>query len=106
MTEQNLFTDASPPESGEGERFTPLHKAPGITIERIVSSLRPDSAEYDQAHDEWVVLLRGEAVLEVEGHARALREGDYLLLPAHTKHRVQRTSDGALWLPVQLTQLE
>jgi cupin 2 domain-containing protein len=106
VSDHNLFTDATPPESGEGERFTHLHKAPGVTIERIVSSLRPDGAEYDQAHDEWVVLLRGEAVLEVEGQARALVAGDYLLLPAHTKHRVQRTSDGALWLAVHLTELE
>ncbi|MCA9535505.1 MAG: cupin domain-containing protein [Myxococcales bacterium] len=101
MSVGNLFADADPPDTGE--RFSPLYSAPGVTIERIVSSLRPDDAEYDQAHDEWVVLLRGSAELEVEGARQVLAAGDYLHLPARTKHRVLATSHGALWLAVHLT---
>ena len=101
MSVGNLFADADPPDTGE--RFSPLYSAPGVTIERIVSSLRPEGGEYDQPHDEWVVLLRGDAELEVAGQTRTLRAGDYVLLPAHTKHRVLRTSHGALWLAVHMT---
>ena len=98
MTSGNLFTNAAPPP--EGERFTILHQSVGLTIERIVSSRAPASGEYDQPHDEWVLLLGGEAELEVAGERRSLVAGDYVHLPAHTKHRVLRTSEGALWLAV------
>ncbi|MEZ4329682.1 MAG: cupin domain-containing protein [Polyangiales bacterium] len=101
MSVPNLFEGVEPP--AVGETFTALLTTPSVTIERIVSSLRPDGGEYDQPHDEWVVLLRGDAELEVAGQTRTLRAGDYVLLPAHTKHRVLRTSHGALWLAVHMT---
>lgn len=94
----NLFANAEPPI--EGERFEFLGDLGGVRIEQIVSSARPELVEYDQAHDEWVVLLSGTAELEVAGQRLCMREGDYVLLPAHTRHRVLATSRGARWLAV------
>lgn len=96
----NLYEDALPPAAGE--RFDTLLSHRGLVIERIVSTSKIKAQEYVQEQDEWVVLLTGEAVLEVAGHQVPLRAGDYLFLPAHTPHTVQRVSDGAMWLAVHL----
>ena len=74
-------------------------------IEQIISDGQqtPDGCWYDQPGDEWVVLLQGEAVIEFEGSANlALLPGDYLLIPAHRKHRVKSTSNEpqCIWLAV------
>lgn len=100
MIPANLFTDATPPSTGE--RFETIASCRNVVIKRIVSSATPDSTEYVQAEDEWVVLLRGEATLEIEGRAVELREGNYVLLPARTPHVVRRTTAGAIWLAVHL----
>lgn len=96
----NLFAPADPPETGE--RFEILADLFGTRIERIVSSERPEPLTYDQEQAEWVVLLAGEATLEVQGEVLRLRAGDYLLLPPHTLHRVLSTSRGARWLAVHV----
>lgn len=86
-------------------------------IERIVSRGHASPADfwYDQDEDEWVWLLSGAAGLEVESPAGEspegadasvaeieLNPGDYLLLPAHVRHRVSWTSPEAdtVWLAV------
>ena len=88
------------------EVFETLATAGGVTIERIVShaAASPPGFWYDQDWDEWVLLLRGSAELRLaaEAAARTLREGDYLLIPRGTKHRVESTSADALWLAVHL----
>jgi cupin 2 domain-containing protein len=96
----NLYEDALPPATGE--RFDTLLSHRGLVIERIVSTSKIELQEYVQEQDEWVVLLTGEAMLEVAGRKVPLRAGDYLFLPALTPHTVQRVSDGALWLAVHL----
>lgn len=96
----NLYENALPPATGE--RFDTLLSHQGLVIERIVSTSRIASQEYVQEQDEWVVLLTGDALLQVAGRQVALRAGDYLFLPAGTPHTVQRVSDGAMWLAVHL----
>ena len=96
----NLFADALPPQ--EGERFETLLEHRNLVIERIVSSSAITPTEYVQPQDEWVVLLTGEAVLEVGGEDRALQAGDHLFLPAGMPHTVKRVSAGAIWLAVHL----
>jgi cupin 2 domain-containing protein len=90
--------DSPPPESGE--TFRPLASLGGAQVEEIVSSSMPDTDVQVQDHDEWVVLLEGDATLEVEGVAHHLRAGDWVLLPARIPHRVLRTDRGARWLAV------
>ncbi len=98
----NLFADI--PVLATGEEFRELLRCRNIRIERIVSSPEPDSMEYDQPQDEWVVLLAGEARLDVTGVIHDLLPGDCLFLPAHTRHRVMATSDSprCLWLAVHI----
>ena len=73
-------------------------------LERIVSSgqATPPGEWFDQDRDEWVALLSGSAGLLFEGedHPRPLRPGDYLLIPAHVRHRVEWTEPGTetVWL--------
>jgi cupin 2 domain-containing protein len=100
MKTGNLFTDAASPE--EGERFDMILSHRNLIIERIISSSRIQPQEYVQAQDEWVVLIRGEAELTADGKSIALKEGDYLFLPAGVPHRVERASEGAMWLAVHL----
>lgn len=71
---------------------------------RIVSTgqATPPGEWYDQADDEWVVVLHGAAAVRVadEPEARHLEPGDWLLLPAGCRHRVEWTAaDGpTVWL--------
>jgi len=101
----NLFADI-PEEPLREEQFGILHAQTGLKIERIVSTGQrtPDDEWYDQAEDEWVVLLTGAARLFIEGEAqdRSLQPGDWLLLPAHCRHRVTWTQQtpATIWLAV------
>jgi glyoxylase I family protein len=96
----NFWHGDSPPERGES--FQELARLDNVTVERIISSQHPDSGLYDQLQGEWVLLLRGEASVEVGGELRELCAGDHLLLPPRTPHRVLRTSRGATWLAVHV----
>jgi cupin 2 domain-containing protein len=58
--------------------------------------------EYVQVQDEWVVVLDGEAVLEVDGAEVRLARGDWVLLPAAKPHRVLMTAAGTRWLAVHV----
>ena len=94
----NLF--ANLPSSAQEEIQILLQSGP-VRIERIVSNgeASPQGFWYDQDQEEWVVLLRGTATLEFQGNPdRLLGAGDYLLIPAHTKHRVSAVSEDAIWL--------
>ena len=95
----NLFKVEAP---SSGEHFEALAHYGATTIERIVSSDEPSTELYDQEQDEWVVLLRGDAELEIDGKAHKLSAGDFVSLPAHTPHRVISTTAGALWLAVHV----
>jgi cupin 2 domain-containing protein len=100
MRKGNLFEDAVSPETGE--RFETLLACRNLVVERIVSSAHIDPHESAQSQDEWVVLIRGEAALDVAGETVTLRAGDHVFLPAGTRHTVKSASDGALWLAVHL----
>jgi cupin 2 domain-containing protein len=98
----NLF--ARIPENIPQEIIEILLKAPGFHLERIITKgqATPMGQWYDQETHEWVVLLSGSAGLLFEGEtqARVLRPGDYLLIPAHLRHRVEWTDPDqeTVWL--------
>jgi len=100
MQTGNLFTDAAPPQ--KGERFDTILSHKNLVVERIVNSASITPLEYVQLQDEWVLLVQGEAVLQVAGQSVSLKSGDYLFLPAGVPHTVERTSEGAMWLAVHL----
>lgn len=92
-----------PPEPPTAEVSELLLQRPGIRMERILSTgqASPPGFWYDQAEDEWVAVLQGEGALQWEdGKVTELRSGDWLLIPAHQKHRVERTSvePPCIWL--------
>ena len=90
--------------SGIGEEvFSAILSTPSVKLERIVSKgqVTPEGFWYDQNLDEWVILLRGEATILFENAETVnLMPGDYLLIPAHAKHRVTYTSSDpeCVWL--------
>ncbi|NHI01964.1 MULTISPECIES: cupin domain-containing protein [Oceanimonas] len=99
----NLFH--SLPTSLPEERFDELLRTPDVRIERILSRGHSSPAEgwYDQAEDEWVLVLSGSGTLEFEdGRRQRLEPGDHLHIPAHQKHRVSHTAPDeiTLWLAV------
>lgn len=93
--------DASP----AGERIVELTRGQSVRIERIVSlgQASPPGFWYDQEEGEWVMVVEGAARLEVEGRGEiVLGAGDWIDLPAHTRHRVAWTQPDAVtvWLAV------
>lgn len=103
MPFENIF-HATGGEPGT-EDFLTLLKSGNVEIQRIVShaSATPENEWYDQGHSEWVLVLRGVAVLEFEDGRRIdLREGDYLTLPPHVRHRVKQTAAETIWLVVHV----
>jgi len=104
----NLLTEL-PDSPSTGEQFLPLWQRPGLRVERIVSHghTTPEGQWYDQDADEWVLVVRGAARLRIEGRDDLveLREGDWLLLPAHCRHRVEWTmpEGPTIWLAIHVT---
>ncbi len=100
----NLFADL--PLSLPEELVEVLASDEQVRIERIVSTgqASPPGFWYDQSEAEWVVVLRGEARLLLEGDREPMRmaPGDHLLIPAHRRHRVEWTSptEPTVWLAV------
>jgi cupin 2 domain-containing protein len=76
-----------------------------VRIERIVSRGHRSEPDfwYDQPRSEFVVLLAGQASLEIQGQGGIeLVAGQAVLLPAHCRHRVSQTAADTetVWLAV------
>jgi cupin 2 domain-containing protein len=93
------------PQALPEELVTTLVQAQNVRIERIVSRGQASAPGfwYDQAEDEFVLLVDGEARLLLEGQREiGLRRGDWLVIPAHVRHRVTWTAPerDTVWLCV------
>ncbi|MBN2161587.1 MAG: cupin domain-containing protein [Pontiellaceae bacterium] len=99
---KNLFRDI--PDMLPEELISVLAENESVRIERIVSDghASPEGFWYDQEESEWILLLSGSAVLEFEHKKVSLSPGDYHLIPAHQRHRVESTSptEKTIWLAV------
>lgn len=106
----NILTNI--PEKVPEEIFKTLLFNRAIKIEQIISQghCSPLKQWYDQVQDEWVILLEGHAKLQFEGDLEpiTLNSGDYLFIPAHTKHRVHWTHPEikSIWLAIHLYPTE
>ncbi|WP_437201229.1 cupin domain-containing protein [Planctomicrobium sp. SH664] len=75
-------------------------------LERIVSQghCSPPGFWYDQSEAEWVMLLSGAAILQLEESPEplSLKPGDALLIPARCRHRVVWTDPErqTVWLAI------
>lgn len=103
MRASNIFSQI--PANLREEFFEELISKDGLKIERIVSKGHTTTEEewYDQKSDEWVIVLRGEAILSFEDSDDVkLQEGDYINIPSHTKHRVSWTkpAEETIWLAI------
>ncbi len=100
----NLF--AGLPQNLPEELIENIIVSENIRIERIVSTGQssPENFWYDQDENEWIIVLRGSAVLEFqcEPRQRRMKCGDWLLIPARQKHRVVVTAPDrpTVWLAV------
>ena len=86
------------------EQFFDLIKNDNIKIEKIVSNGQSSSVNfwYEQEKSEFVLILKGDAILEFEDEEIELKEGDYINIKAFTKHRVKYTNKDkpTIWLAV------
>jgi cupin 2 domain-containing protein len=103
MNKSNIFE--SIPQNLKDELFEEIISKDSLKIERIVSCghTTTEFEWYNQDNDEWVIVLKGEAVLSFlnEDDVR-LKAGDYLNIPANTKHKVSWTTpdEETVWLAV------
>lgn len=103
---ENIFNNI--PQQLPDELFQTLLSKDQIKIERIISKGHASTANdwYDQIQDEWIILLEGQAKLQFkkESSAVILNPGDYLYIPAHSKHRVHWTDPNkqTIWLAIHI----
>lgn len=103
MDKSNIFNNM--PKDLKDEFFENIISRNGLKIERIISKghTSPKSGWYYQDNDEWVIVLQGAAVLSFEDKEDVrLSSGDYINIPAHTKHKVSWTlpDSETIWLAV------
>lgn len=108
MSEHSGNLLAGLPLSAAEELLAPLAEGGRFRLLRIVSTgqATPPDQWYDQPENEWVVVLRGRAGLRIAGEAtRELGPGDWLLLPAHRRHRVEWTAQNepTVWLALHFS---
>ncbi len=99
----NFLSDI--PNSIPEELFEEIVSTKTVRIERIISHghSSPDVGWYDQVEHEWVMVLAGHGTIEfADGRVITLKQGDYLNIQAHEKHKVLSTSaeEATLWLAV------
>lgn len=89
------------------EKFFEILKKKNIRIEKIVSNGQksPQDFWYCQEKHEFVMVLKGSAILEFEDQTLNLNEGDAVNIPAFKKHRVQQThlEQPTIWLAIFYT---
>lgn len=100
---KNIFQNI--PDNLSDEVSETIAESDNIKIERIISDghTSPPDFWYDQEQNEFVILLKGSAVLEFDdGSIVEMKEGDYQVIPSHQKHRVSYTDTNVktIWLAV------
>jgi len=92
------------PSVTEAEVFETLIEQRGFHLERIVSTgqATPPGQWLSQDRHEWVLLVVGSAALRFDGSAEnlVLKPGDYVMIPAGCRHRVEWTDPNqpTVWL--------
>jgi cupin 2 domain-containing protein len=89
------------------EIFLELFKNENCKIEKIISTGQVTKAGewMEDERNEWVILLQGESELKfINGDFYKMKAGDYILIPANTRHRVESTSKNppCIWLAIYI----
>ncbi|WP_052341209.1 hypothetical protein [Salinarimonas rosea] len=90
---RNIFAETAVIES--------LIETEEVRLERVIShGQRSAAAACTQGVHEWLVVLKGGTVLELDGEKRRLGPGDHVFIPAEMKNRVAETAtfDETIWL--------
>ena len=103
MKVNNLF--AQIPTNLDQELSEVLVNNKVVCIERIISKghTSPALGWYHQPKNEWVMVLKGEAIISFEDKTEIeLKAGSYIEIAAHKKHRVSWTDpdNETIWLAV------
>jgi cupin 2 domain-containing protein len=98
---KNIFEDI--PINLPAEIFEKIIEDRDFLLERIVSDghSSPPNFWYDQEKNEFVMLICGSAkIIYYDGISFSLSAGDYLIIPAHQKHRVEETDKNqkTIWI--------
>jgi cupin 2 domain-containing protein len=99
----NLLSEI--PSTIPNELFDDIINTENFRVERIISKghTSPELGWYDQDENEWVVVLSGYGVIEfIDGVKITLKQGDYINIKAHKKHRVIETAadEPTVWLDI------
>jgi len=71
----------------QGGGYETVHESPGLELGVYVLVAPEPDRQQPHADDEVYVVLEGNGVLEIEGHAVAIGEGQALFVPAGADHR-------------------
>ena len=85
------------------ESFIKIIQNKNCKIEKIISMghKTPKGKWYNQNKNEFVMILKGSAeLLFFPDKKIKMKTGDYINIPAHLKHRVDKTSKKTIWLAV------
>jgi cupin 2 domain-containing protein len=96
----NIFDFDLPKE--DSEKFLTILKHKNVEIKRIVSNTLKTSQTFKQKEDEWVIVLKGCAKLQIEDKIFKLKAGDSVFIPANTKHTLLKTKKVVVWLAVHI----
>ena len=100
---KNIFAEI--PDTLPEEIFEKIIEGKEFFVERIISDghTSPPNFLYDQETNEFVMLMSGSAKISYDdGNSFSLSAGDYLIIPAHQKHRVEETdkTQKTIWLTI------
>ena len=100
---KNIFNDF--PKNDDEEFIEEILSTKNFNLERIISEghISPPNFWYDQDKNEFVLLLKGKAELSFDnGEKYELNPGDYMIINAHQKHRVDWTDPNqkTFWLTI------
>ena len=100
---ENIFDDL--PQHLPKEVVQTLIRAADVRIERIISHGHASAPDFwhDQPQHEWVIVLKGAARLQFEDGEVEMMVGDFINIPAFTRHRVSWTTpdEPTVWLGVR-----
>ncbi|MCF6340590.1 MAG: cupin domain-containing protein [Sulfurimonas sp.] len=104
LTEKSNILELIPKDLNK-EVFETIISKNDIKIERIISygQATTEFKWYSQESDEWVILLKGEAILSfLDEEDIRLKAGDYINIQAFKKHKVSWTlpNQESIWLAV------
>ena len=86
------------------EIFKNLLSHKNVKINKIISPPNFSSEEFIQDEDEWVILLQGSAILEIQETTTKLVKDSYIFIPAKTPHKIIATDSNieTIWLAIHI----